>query len=133
MALRGLKVVTIVGAAVAAVAALALLGQWLLGPAPQPSRVTVCNETGAPVSDVRLEFSSGDREAEYEVGDLAPGEARAVEVHHDFGDASVVLSYRSGGLDVVRDTYGCMGPRGERMKVTVRPDGLDVTYGSPPE
>ena len=44
-----------------------------------------------------------------------------------------MLSYRSGGLDVVRDTYGCMGLRDGRMTVTVRPDGLDVTYGSPPE
>ncbi|MCX5673731.1 MAG: hypothetical protein NTX87_01875 [Planctomycetota bacterium] len=133
MALRGLKVITIAMGAAAAVAALAVLGQWLLGPVVRPSRVTGRNDTGAALLEVRVKFSIADREAEYAVGDLAPGEARAGEIRHDFDDASVTLSYQSGGIDVVRETYGCIGPHGQHMTVTVKPDGLDVTYGSPPE
>ena len=133
MALRGLKVITIAGAAVAVVVAVSVLGQWLLGPVARPSRVTVRNDTGATLLEVRVKFSIADREAEYAVGDLAPGEAGAAEIRHDFDDASVTLSYQSGGVDVVRETYGCIGRHGQHMTVTVKPDGLDVTYGSPPE
>ena len=133
MALRGLKVITIAMGAAAAVAALAVLGQWLLGPVERPSRITVRNDTGATLSEVRVKFSIADREAEYAVGDLAPGEAGAAEIRHDFDDASVTLSYQSGGADVVRETYGCIGRHGQHMTVTVKPDGLDVTYGSPPQ
>jgi hypothetical protein len=120
----------IVGAAVVAV--LAVCAFEILARLNRPSRVMVLNELGVPLADVRVTFHVGEGTADYDLGPLAQGEEKTLEVRDAFDSAPVWLSYEAGGEKFACATGGAMAGRGEHMRIRIRLGSLAVDCGKGP-